>query len=118
MFAFIAITPDVWKVMPYGQLPTIHAHLSSVTGISANGRSLAAKAVVEGDNVVSAAGIVPSGTGTSRTQSTSAFTRTFGGTPGDWQIGLLVQVPSQELGKKGMLTHLSPPKPWLWKAFL
>lgn len=77
------------------------------------GRSLAAKAVVRGDTVVSATGIVPSGTGTSRTQSTSAvaFGRTFGGTPGDWQIGLFVRVPSQELGKKGMLKHLSTSKP-------
>lgn len=75
------------------------------------GGSLAAKAVVEGDSVVSAAGIVPSGTGTSRTQSTSAFSSTFGGTPGDWQISLLVQVPSQELGKKRHVkTPFSPKK--------
>lgn len=71
---------------------------------------MAAKAVVRGDSVVSATGVVPSGTGTSRTQSTSAvaFSRTFGVTPGDWQIGLFVQVPSHELGKKGMLKHIFP----------
>lgn len=79
------------------------------------GGSLAANALVRGDSVVSATGIVPSGTGTSRTQSTSAvaFSRTFGGTPGDWQIGLFVQVPSQELGKKRHVKTPFPPKTWL-----
>lgn len=67
------------------------------------GRSLAAKAVVGGESVVSATGpLLSAGTGTSRTLSVSAvdFSRTFGGTPGDWQIALFVKVASTGARKK------------------
>lgn len=68
------------------------------------GGSLAAKAVVGGDSVVSATGtLLSAGTGTSRTQSVSAvdFSRTFGGLLVTGKLDCLLKLPQQELGKKG-----------------